>query len=322
MASKTRQVGERAQSPAHMMRSNIIQPNGALVETNLALGEPKRGKVRDTYDLSDRLLMVATDRISAFDAVSPTGVPEKGRVLTQLSRFWFKFTEGIVPNHLMEGSDVGDYVEDKSLRALLANRSMVVRKADVIPVECVVRGYLAGSASKEYNKTREICGIGLPEGLLEGSKLPEPIFTPTTKAESGHDMPMTLEQMSELVGHELATTLLLISLKLYTAAAEYALIKGIIIADTKFEFGRSRETGEILLIDEVLTPDSSRFWPLDQWKPGRPQPSFDKQYVRDYLETLKWDKKPPAPALPEEIVTNTTKKYIEAYERLTGRKWA
>jgi len=276
------------------------------------------GKVRDVYKLDDdRLLFVATDRISAFDYVLATGIPQKGRVLTQLSLFWFEFLKDIVPNHLITAevenypASVRKYVEQ--LRA----RSMLVTRADMTPVECVVRGYISGSAWKEYKASGSVCGIELPKGLRESDKLPEPIFTPATKATSGHDENISFAEMARLVGSDLARQLRDLSLRVYTSAADYARERGIIIADTKFEFGRT--AAGITLGDEVLTPDSSRFWPADRYQPGRAQDSYDKQYVRDYLEEIHWNKQPPAPALPAEVARKTSEKYVEAYQQLTGR---
>jgi len=287
---------------------------GALLHSELPGMQPVRGKVRDVYDFGDRLLFIATDRISAFDWVLPTGIPDKGRVLTQMSAFWFGKLE--VAHHLLgldptvlplpAGTDVGS----------LIGRSMVVRKASVFPVECVVRGYLAGSGWKEYRASQSVCGVKLPADLLESSQLPEPIFTPATKAATGHDENIAFDQMSEIVGQGRAEQLRNLSLKIYRQAAEIARTKGILIADTKFEFGLSGE--EVLLIDEVLTPDSSRFWPADQFAPGRSQPSYDKQFVRDWLETTGWDKNSPPPPLPDDVMQKTRRKYVEAYERLTG----
>ncbi|MBI2950881.1 phosphoribosylaminoimidazolesuccinocarboxamide synthase [bacterium] len=275
-----------------------------------------RGKVRDVYDLDDRLLIVATDRISAYDCVMPNGIPEKGEILTAMSLFWFGLTRDIVPNHLIT-ADVGRYPE--ALRRFgdqLEGRSMLVRKAKRIDIECVVRGYLSGSGWREYRKTGMVCGLRLPEGLRESDRLPEPIFTPATKADSGHDENISFEQTAKLVGEDLARRLREVSIAVYRKARDYADGRGILIADTKFEFGLI--DGEVALIDEVLSPDSSRFWPKDRYEPGRPQDSFDKQLVRDYLDTLDWDKTPPAPALPEEIVRRTTEKYREAYQRLVA----
>ncbi len=277
------------------------------------------GKVRDVYTLdNESLLFVATDRISAFDYVLATGIPHKGRVLTQISLFWFEFLKNIVPNHLIT-ADVGAFPKPVQKYAdQLQGRSMQVKRADMFPVECVVRGYISGSAWKEYKSSSKVCGIDLPSGLRESDKLPEPIFTPATKATTGHDENISFAAMSSLVGSDLATKLRDISLKIYTTAADYARTKGIIIADTKFEFGKT--SAGITLADEVLTPDSSRFWPADKYQPGQTQESFDKQYVRDYLEEIRWNKQPPAPALPAEVARKTSEKYLEAYEQLTGRK--
>ena len=269
-----------------------------------------RGKVRDVYEDGDRLLFVATDRISAFDCILPTGIPDKGRILTQMTLFWLDFLRPIVPNHLLS-ADVS------SLPAAFQGRSMWVRRAQMFPVECVARGYLAGSGWKEYQRTGAICGIPLPKGLRESGALPEPIFTPATKAQSGHDENISFERAAQMLGSDIAARLRDLTLKIYRRAAEYAYSKGIIIADTKFEFGTV--DGGIILADEVLTPDSSRFWPLDAYTPGKPQASYDKQYVRDYLEAIDWNKQPPAPVLPEEIALRTTEKYKEAYTALTGR---
>jgi phosphoribosylaminoimidazole-succinocarboxamide synthase len=275
------------------------------------------GKVRDVYVLDqERLLFVATDRISAFDYVLATGIPHKGRVLTQLSLFWFEFLSDLVPNHLIT-ADVSKYpARLKKYADQLHGRSMIVTRADMFPVECVVRGYLAGSAWKEYRTTGRVCGIELPTGLHESDRLPDPIFTPATKASTGHDENISFAEMERLVGSELSRQLRDISLAIYLRAAEHARQKGIIIADAKFEFGRTAQG--VTLADEVLTPDSSRFWPADQYAPGGAQESFDKQYVRDYLEGMRWNKQPPAPALPAEVARRTSEKYIEAYRRLTG----
>ena len=278
----------------------------------------KSGKVREVFDLGDRLLFVATDRISAFDCVMPNGIPRKGEVLTQLSHFWFGQTESLVPNHLLAMSSDPLPPQLQPFAAQLAGRSMIVKKAAPLAIECVVRGYLAGSGWKEYTKSQTVCGIRLPAGLQESSELPEPIFTPATKAETGHDENISFEAAEQLVGADTAQRARDLSLRIYNFARDYSRKRGIIIADTKFEFGLFE--GELLLIDEVLTPDSSRFWPANQFQPGKGQPSFDKQFVRDYLETLKWDKTPPAPSLPPIIVARTQAKYLEAYERLTGRK--
>jgi phosphoribosylaminoimidazole-succinocarboxamide synthase len=277
----------------------------------------RRGKVRDVYDLGDELLIVATDRISAFDCIMPNGIPDKGKILTALSLFWFeKFRE--VPNHLL-ATDVKDY--PKSLHAFadqIEGRSMLVRKAKVVPIECVARGYLAGSGWKEYQKTQRVCGVMLPAGLRQCDKLPEPIFTPATKEESGHDINISFGETVKRIGAALAQELSERTLWIYQNAADYAASRGVIIADTKFEFGQL-EDGKLILVDEILTPDSSRFWPADEYEPGHDQPSFDKQFVRNWLETQPWDKTPPAPALPDDVVQGTRKRYLEAYERLTSR---
>jgi len=279
-----------------------------------------RGKVRDIYNVDEaRLLFVATDRISAFDVVMPNGIPDKGRVLTQISLFWFEKLRAIAHNHLIT-ADVRTYPPIlRPYAEQLEGRSMLVRRVKIQPVECIARGYLSGSGWKEYRQNGTVCGIKLPPGLRESDKLPAPIFTPSTKAESGHDQNITMAQAVGIVGEHLAGKLRDTSLKLYQAAADYALTHGIIIADTKFEFGIDAG-GNLVLADEVLTPDSSRFWEVAKYEPGRPQESFDKQYVRDYLETLKWNKEPPAPVLPDEVVTGTRARYLEAYERLTGKK--
>ena len=278
----------------------------------------RRGKVRDVYAVDgDTLLIVATDRISAFDVVLPNAIPEKGRVLTALTLFWLDLIRDIVPNHLIT-PDVARYPAPlRRYAAELEGRSMLVRRAEVVPFECVARGYLAGSGWKEYQKTGAVCGIPLPAGLREAEKLPRPIFTPATKAEAGHDINVSEAEMAQSVGAEPTARLKRLTLAVYTRAADYAATRGIIIADTKFEFGRAG--GEIILVDEVLTPDSSRFWPASEYVPGMSPPSFDKQYVRDYLETLTWNKQPPAPPLPPEVVRRTTEKYLEAYRLLTGK---
>ena len=277
----------------------------------------KSGKVREVFDLGDSLLFVATDRISAFDVILPNPIPEKGRVLTSLSEFWFHQTAHIVPNHFItSGSDAIAERIGAAAAGPLQGRSMLVRKCQPLAIECVVRGYLAGSGWKEYRQSRTICGHALPAGLVESSELPEPIFTPATKAESGHDENIDFARASSIVGADLAARARDHSLALYRYARDHARRRGIIIADTKFEFGWS--DGRLLLIDEALTPDSSRFWPADGYAPGRSQPSFDKQFVRDYLETLDWDKKPPGPVLPPEVVLKTTEKYLEALARLTA----
>ena len=286
-------------------------------QTDLPGLKVRRGKVRDVYDLGENLLLVSTDRISAFDWILPTGIPDKGRVLTQISDFWFaKLGE---PNHLLS-TDV-DQIElpagvDKRP---LAGRCTLVRKTEVVPIECVVRGYLAGSGWKEYRTSGTVCGIRLPAGLVEGSQLPEPIFTPATKEESGHDINISFDQMAAIVGSLTAEELRRRSLSVYQRGSEHAGSRGIIIADTKFEWGKV--AGEVILIDEVLTPDSSRFWPADAYRPGGNQPSYDKQFVRDWLETTSWDKNSPPPELPADVVARTREKYIEAYEKLTGKEW-
>ena len=276
----------------------------------------KRGKVRDVYEVDDNhLLIVATDRISAFDCILPTAIPRKGEVLTALSRFWFEKLQHVVPNHLE--TDNSPLLPRRIIEGGLEKRSMLVRKTEVFPVECVVRGYLAGSGWKDYLRTGSVCGHKLPDNLSESSELPEPLFTPSTKAEEGHDENISEEVVRNMLGDETASRLRNISLQLYKEAREYARQRGIIIADTKFEFGRD-SGGEIILIDEALTPDSSRFWPAESYSPGKSQPSFDKQFVRDYLETLDWNKQPPAPPLPEDISKATTERYLEAYRLLTG----
>lgn len=294
--------------------------NSAVVmQTSLDQLPCRRGKVRDIYDLGDQILLVSTDRISAFDFILPTGIPDKGRVLTQVSNFWFDHLKE--PNHLLETDVEKMDLPAEVDKAPLAGRSILVRKTEVVPVECVVRGYLVGSGWKEYQKSGSVCGIQLPEGLQESAKLPEPIFTPATKAEQGeHDENISFERMVEIVGKDLAEELRQRSIDIYNRGVEFAATKGIIIADTKFEFGRVED--EVILIDEVLTPDSSRFWPADQYAPGKSQPSFDKQFVRDWLTSTDWDKNSPPPALPDDIVAKTRDKYIEAYERLTGETFA
>jgi phosphoribosylaminoimidazole-succinocarboxamide synthase len=280
---------------------------------------PKRGKVRDIYDLGDKILMVVTDRISAFDVVMPNGIPDKGAVLNQISLWWFDQVKDLVPNHLLpEGLDSLPK-PFQNVRAQLEGRSMVVKKAKPLPAECIVRGYLAGSGWKDYQKTGKVCGVSLPAGLMESSKLPEPIFTPSTKAESGHDLNISFEEMKGVMKDAaLAEKVRDLSLTVYRRGRDLAEKKGILIADTKFEFGLL--DGRLILIDEVMTPDSSRFWPKDGYAPGRGQASFDKQFVRDYLETLKdWKKTPPGPTLPDDVVEKTREKYVEAFERLTGR---
>ena len=275
-----------------------------------------RGKVRDIYDLADKLLIVATDRLSAFDIVLPTPIPDKGRVLTQLSLFWFNLLKDVVPNHVLSSTDFPPPFD--SYRHDLAGRSMVVRKAQPLPIECVVRGYVSGSGWKDYRATGKICGIALPAGLRESDRLPEPLFTPSTKATAGHDENISFEQAALLIGKELAERVRTISLEIYRRAAAYAEPRGVILADTKFEFGLLNN--DLIWIDEALTPDSSRFWPAAQYKPSGPQPSFDKQFVRDYLERIQWSKTPPGPELPPEVVAATRAKYREAYRILVGHE--
>lgn len=292
------------------MSANVV------LQTNLPGLPVRRGKVRDVYDLGDKLLFVASDRISAFDVVMPNGIPYKGEVLTRISQFWFSRMKG-VEHHLIE------VIEDRAPAGLeghleeLRGRSMLVRKLKVVPIECVVRGYITGSGWKEYTKTGSVCGIKLPAGLRQCDQLPEPIFTPSTKAEQGHDENISFEQMSQIVGDKLAAQLRDKTIAVYKDAAAYARQRGVIIADTKFEWALDGD--KLVLVDEVLTPDSSRFWPADVYEPGHDQPSFDKQYVRNYLETLNWDKTPPGPTLPDDVVAGTTAKYIEAYEKITGK---
>jgi phosphoribosylaminoimidazole-succinocarboxamide synthase len=291
-----------------------------LIETRLnGLAPHRQGKVRDIYDVGDALLMVATDRISAFDYVLGSGIPDKGRVLTQLSAFWFDYTRDIVANHVIE-TDAARFPADLRRHAdLLAGRSMLVRKTNPVPIECVARGYLSGSGWKDYLTTGAVCGVQLPAGLRESDRLPQPIFTPATKATSGHDVNVSEADAGQIVGAPLLERLRSLTMALYSAGAEHADRCGILLADTKFEFGLTPE-GEVLLIDEVMTPDSSRYWPKDQYDPGRAQPSFDKQFVRDYLEQIQWNKQPPVPSLPDDVVAKTREKYIEAFRRLSGRE--
>src|SRR5215470_1904798 len=291
----------------------------ALIKTDLpSIKLHGRGKVRDIYDLGDHFLIVATDRLSAFDVVLPTPIPDKGKVLTQMSAFWFDRFKDVVPNHVVS-TDVSKYPQSlHQFRDQLEGRSMLVKKAKVFPVECVARGYLTGSGLKDYNKTGSVCGIRLPAGLRDSDRLPNPIFTPSTKAEKGHDENISEEQAAEIVGRDNIRRLKELTLGLYSSGVEFALKRGIIICDTKFEFGLI--DGRIAVVDEVLTPDSSRFWPADKYSPGKPQPSFDKQFVRDYLERIGWNKQPPAPELPKEIVEATSAKYIEALRLVTGRE--
>jgi len=290
-----------------------------LIETRLnGLAPQRQGKVRDIFDCGETLVMVATDRISAFDYVLGSGIPDKGKVLTQLSSFWFARTTGIVPNHFLSG-DVSQYptgLRDHS--DILRGRSMLVRKTSPVPIECVARGYLSGSGWKEYLATGSVCGVSLPSGLRESDRLPVPIFTPATKADSGHDINISEQEAGRILGVDLVSRLRELTLALYDHGANHAEANGIILADTKFEFGLTGD-GSILLIDEAMTPDSSRYWPQDQYVPGRAQASFDKQYVRDYLEEIRWNKQPPVPALPEHVVMGTRQKYLEAFHRLTGK---
>jgi phosphoribosylaminoimidazole-succinocarboxamide synthase len=287
-----------------------MKNNDVVLETNVpGLKLRGRGKVRDIYDDGDRLLFIATDRISAFDYILATGIPQKGRVLTQMTLFWLDFLRDTIPNHLLSTDMSG-------LPPELEGRSMWVKRADMIDIECVARGYISGSGWKDYQRTGAVCGIPLPKGLRESDALPEPIFTPATKAQTGHDENISFDQASAIIGPELAARLRGLTLSIYKKAADYARARGIIIADTKFEFGIVN--GEIILADEVLTPDSSRFWPLKTYSPGGAQPSYDKQFVRDYLESIHWNKQPPAPALPDDVAQRTSEKYKEAYRTLTG----
>lgn len=297
----------------------MSQSNDVLLETNFAgLERHARGKVRDIYRLDDLLLIVATDRISAFDYILATGIPDKGRVLTQMTLFWLKFLRDVTPNHLVT-ADVAEYPAVLApYREQLEGRSMLVRRAKMVDTECVARGYLSGSGWKEYVKLGSVCGIPLPAGLRESDRLPRTIFTPATKAQSGHDENIAFEKVEAVVGREVAASLRERTLAFYGRAADYARGRGIIIADTKFEFGFLGD--ELVLADEVLTPDSSRFWPVETYAPGGPQPSFDKQYVRDYLESIHWNKQPPAPALPPDVAQRTSQKYKDAYKALAGRE--
>lgn len=295
-------------------------PNNIITSTNLTNYSPvHRGKVRDLYDLGDEYLIISTDRISAFDVVLPNGIPDKGKVLTGLSKFWFNYTKSVVDNHVI-ATEVQDYPDSlQSDAELLEGRSMLVRKANRVDIECVVRGYLAGSGWSSYQKIGEICGQKLPSGLRESDKLPELLFTPTTKAEHGeHDEPISIDQMRDQIGSGLTDQLIDISFDLFSTASKHAESAGIILCDTKFEFGEC--DGEVILIDEVFTPDSSRFWPADLYEPGKPQQSFDKQFVRDYLSEIGWDKEPPAPELPDTVITKTSEKYREAYRLIVGEE--
>jgi phosphoribosylaminoimidazole-succinocarboxamide synthase len=295
-------------------------PSHVLLDTKLdGLSLVRRGKVRDVYAAGEHLILVATDRISAFDYVLGSGIPDKGRVLNQLSAFWFGRTGGIIQNHLIS-ANVADYPDNvREFADQLAGRSMLTRRTTPLPVECVARGYISGSGWKDYQATGEVCGIPLPKGLQESDRLPAPIFTPATKAESGHDENISEDAAAKVVGAELLARLKQLTLALYAHGVAHAESKGIILADTKFEFGLT-DAGELLLIDEMMTPDSSRYWPKDTYSPGGPQPSFDKQYVRDYLESIKWNKQPPVPSLPSDVVENTRAKYLDAFRRLTGRE--
>jgi phosphoribosylaminoimidazole-succinocarboxamide synthase len=293
-----------------------------ILQTTLAGRRPDRqGKVRDIYDFGDRLLIVASDRISAFDYVLGSGIPDKGKVLTQISAFWFEKTRGIVPNHLVSVDPADFPAEARACAELLSGRSMLVTRTEPLPVECVARGYLSGSGWKDYVATGEVCGIALPRGLRESDRLPAPIFTPATKAQSGHDINISEADAARLVGADVLSRVRDLTLRLYAEGSRHAEQCGIIVADTKFEFGLL-PSGDVLLIDEVLTPDSSRFWPKDGYAPGGAQPSFDKQFVRDYLERIRWNKQPPVPSLPDEVVAKTREKYVEAYRRLAERKLA
>jgi len=304
------------------MENKLKWEGPVVVDTHLGpLGPRKQGKVRDIYDLGDSLLLVATDRLSAFDVVLPDGIPGKGFVLTQLSKFWFERlgTMGNSIAHHLLSTDIEKFPEPcHRYKEILAGRSMLVRKAKPLPIECIVRGYLSGSGWKEYRENGTICNLPLAAGLTESEKLPETIFTPSTKADKGHDENISFEQMIKMIGGNLAEKVREASLAIYKQASEFALTRGIIIADTKLEFGLDPKTGNLVLIDEVLTPDSSRFWPKDGYVPGGPQPSFDKQYVRDFLDSIRWDHRPPAPNLPKDVIRKTSEKYFEAMSRLTG----
>jgi phosphoribosylaminoimidazole-succinocarboxamide synthase len=298
----------------------LLSLSPSILQTTLGVRRPDRqGKVRDIYDFGERLLIVATDRISAFDYVLGSGIPDKGRVLSQISAFWFERTRGIVRNHVISTDSV-DYPPDaRGSAGMLQGRSMLVSRTTPLPIECVARGYLSGSGWKDYVATAAICGHRLQPGMKESDRLPQPIFTPATKAESGHDINITEEDAAAIVGRRTLDEVRELTLQLYREGAAHAESCGIIVADTKFEFGRLPD-GELILIDEVLTPDSSRFWPRDSYAPGGAQPSFDKQFVRDYLESIRWNKQPPVPTLPEDVVTKTRDKYVEAFRRLTGRE--
>lgn len=305
-----------------------MQPSDPVLHTSIAGRAPDRqGKVRDIYEYGDRLLIVATDRISAFDYVLGSGIPDKGRVLTQISAFWFWRTQHLVRNHVIS-MDPAEFPADARAEAtVLGGRSMLVRRTDPLPIECVARGYLSGSGWKDYQATGRVCGIELPAGLRESEELPEPIFTPATKAQTGHDINITEEEAAHMVGPDVLAEARRLTLQVYGEGAAHARSRGIIVADTKFEFGLLPDDGRpaaarLILIDEVLTPDSSRFWPSEGYAPGGPQPSFDKQFVRDYLERIRWNKQPPVPTLPEDVVRRTREKYVDAYRRLTGQELA
>ena len=291
---------------------------GTITELNLPFKEFKKGKVRDIYEVDDNLLLIVTDRVSAFDWVLPEAIPNKGICLTQISAFWFDYFKDIIPNHMIS-ADITDFPSElQKYSDELYGRSMLVKKAEVLPIECIVRGYISGSAWRSYKKDNTVCGMKLPSGMQESEQFDEPLFTPSTKAETGHDENISYEEMENIIGADDAAKLKELSLKIYKTAAEYARKKGIIIADTKFEFGKIGD--QIIIVDELLTPDSSRFWPADEYQPGKGQPSFDKQYVRDYLSTTDWDKDSDPPHLPDEVVSGTEKRYLEAYEKLTGEK--
>jgi phosphoribosylaminoimidazole-succinocarboxamide synthase len=290
-----------------------------VIQTELPAKILNKGKVRDVYEINDNILLIATDRLSAFDVVLPDPIPSKGVCLTQLSKFWFDYTKKSIPNHVIS-TEITDFpTELHPYQAQLAYRSMLVKKTQVIPIECIVRGYLSGSAWNSYKKDGTVCGMKLPSGLKESDPFPEPLFTPSTKAKEGHDLNISIAEMKKIVGADVGDTLNEYSLKIYTTAVKYAKKRGIIIADTKFEFGVYKD--EIIWIDEALTPDSSRFWPADSYQPGKPQPSFDKQYVRDYLNSTGWDHNTAPPRLPPQVIAETSKKYQEAYEKITGKKF-
>ena len=291
---------------------------GTITEVNLPFKEFKKGKVRDIYEVDDKLLLIVTDRISAFDWVLPEAIPNKGICLTQISAFWFDYFKDIIPNHMISADITKFPTELQKYMDQLYGRSMLVKKAKVLPIECIVRGYISGSAWRSYKKDNSVCGMKLPSGMQESEQFDEPLFTPSTKAETGHDENISYEEMEKIIGAEDAAKLKELSLKIYKTAAEYARKKGIIIADTKFEFGKIGD--QIIIVDELLTPDSSRFWPADEYEPGKGQPSFDKQYVRDYLSTTDWDKNSDPPHLPDKVVSGTEKRYLEAYEKLTDEK--